>query len=407
MENRTTWRFPPGFLWGAGLSSQAHGYPLASDWYQWERKPGRIKDGSLSRPICDLFGRNQEVPSCISLAKNIKLNTLRFCIEWADIEPEQNQWDEEALQNYADAVDTCLAAGITPFPWLWHFVLPQWVADDDGWENPKTIERFARYAERVIDAIGTKIEYLGTFNEPSGIVHMGFVEGLWPPEKKKDFRGLRRAQKHLVIAHQRTYLLIKERFPHIQVGMALNIAFDEPYRPWHPGDRLITWSARRSKFNDSKFLERVYRNLDFIGLNYYFHNRYKFVLRSDQDFCERKNENRVVSDLNWEVYPQGIKMVVKELSRFRKPIYITENGVADAADTLRPEFLDDTLRYLGEAIADGADVRGYFHWSLIDNSELHEGLSKKFGLHDLDGKPRPSVEIYRKIIELHQKALFV
>ena len=397
MENKPTWRFPPGFLWGAGLSSQAHGYPTASDWYQWERKPGRIKDGSLSRPVCDLSGRNQEVPSCISLAKNIKLNALRFCIEWADVEPKQNQWDEDALQNYANTVDACLAVGITPFPWLWHFVLPQWIVDSGGWANPETIERFVRYAERVVNAIGIKIEYLGTYNEPSGVLHMGFVEGLWPPEKKKDFCGLRQAKKHLVIAHHRIFLLIKRRFAHIKVGMALNISFDEPHRPWHPGDRFITWLNRRSGYNDAMFLKRVHRYLDFIGLNYYSHNRYKFISQSHTGFFERKNENKVVSDLGWEIYPQGIKAVVNELDHFRKPIYITENGVADASDILRPDFINGNLHYLAEAIVEGADVRGYFHWSLVDNAELHEGLID-FGLYDRKGKPRPSAYIYRDII---------
>lgn len=404
MENRITWRFPPGFLWGAGLSSQAHGYPPASDWYEWERKPGRIKDGSLSRPICDLFGRNQEVPSCIFLAKNIKLNALRFCIEWADIEPKKNQWDEDALQNYANAVDACLSNGITPFPGLWHFVLPQWVADSGGWENPQTIERFVRYADRVIGVIGAKIKYIGTYNEPSGVLYMGFVEGLWPPEKKKDVHGLKQAKRHLVIAHRRMYLLIKKRFPHINVGMALNISFDEPHRPWHLGDRFITWLKHRAGYSDFRFLKRVHTYLDFIGLNHYHHNRYKFILRRDKGFSELKNENNIVSDLGWEVYPQSIKAVVKELRRFRKPIYITENGVADSTDTLRPDFINDNLRHLAEAIAEGADVRGYFLWSLVDNAELDKGLID-FGLYDRKGNPRPSAVLYRKIIELHERGL--
>lgn len=401
VENKMIGRFPPGFLWGAAISSQAHGYPRASDWYEWERKPGRIKDGSLSRPVCDLFDQNEKVPSCISLAKNIKLNAFRFCIEWADIEPEQNQWDEGALQNYANAVDACCAANMTPFPWLWHFVLPKWIALDGGWANPETIERFVRYAERVLAVLGAKITYIGTYNEPSGVLHMGFVKGLWPPEEKNDWYGLRQAKKHLVVAHRRTCTLIKKRFPHIKVGMALNISFDESYRSWHPGDRFITWLNHKSGYSDSRFLERVHGDLDWIGLNYYCHNRYKFVMQRSKNFFERENENKVVSDLGWEVCPQGIKAVVKELGRFRKPIYITENGVADALDALRPEFLKGHLRYLNETIAEGADVRGYFHWSLVDNAELHEGLID-FGLHDRKGNPRPSAELYRKIIELQQ-----
>jgi len=142
-------------------------------------------------------------------------------------------------------------------------------------------------------------------------------------------------------------------------------------------------------------LDRIKNYQEFIGLNYYFHNRIKL-------FKFNQNENKLVSDMGWEIYPEGIYYVLKNLKKYQKPIYITENGVADREDKFRKDFIKDHLFWMHKAIEDRIDVRGYFHWSLMDNLEWHRGFEPEFGLisidyHTLDRKPRPSAYYYAKI----------
>ena len=142
-------------------------------------------------------------------------------------------------------------------------------------------------------------------------------------------------------------------------------------------------------------LDRIKNYQEFIGLNYYFHNRIK-------GFKFNQNENKIVSDLGWEVYPEGIYHVLKNLRKYNKPIYITENGLADAKDKLRKDFIRDHLFWIHKAMEEGIDVKGYFHWSLMDNLEWHKGFEPEFGLIGIDyktleRKPRPSAFYYAEI----------
>ena len=167
----------------------------------------------------------------------------------------------------------------------------------------------------------------------------------------------------------------------------------EPKNPKSLFDRLSVFFAHY--FWNEYFLNRLKNHLDFIGLNYYFHNRIKFPFF-------RRNENKIVSDVGWEIYPEGIYHVLKNLKKYNLPIYITENGLADAKDKLRSNFIKNHLSWVNKAIQGGVDVKGYFHWSFMDNFEWEKGFEPRFGLVEIDyknleRKPRSSALYFSRI----------
>ena len=399
--------FPPSFLWGVAVASyQVEGGNLWSDWWEWERTPGHIKDASRNTIGCDFWNR---YPYYLDLAKKIGLNAFRLSIEWGRVNPEKDRWSDEALTRYREIILACRERGMEPMVTLWHFTLPQWVSREGGWTNPETVDWFLAYVDKTVEALGDNVRFWITLNEPTIVLSSGYKTGVWPPGRKKDIVGFRQARKNLILCHRETFSRIKKKTPETQVGIAVNITYNEPYRPWLPPDRVLVFLANIQ--GDYAFLKRMQSHLDFIGLNYYFHSRLAFAFQPDTSFSAVKNENKIVSDFGWEVYPAGIAKVSWDLwRRFRKPIYITENGVADANmnDKLRSDFIRQHLLYLSRSIAQGVDVRGYFYWSLMDNFEWAEGFPYRSGLYAMDYEkqiavPRQSsVETYRRIIAEHR-----
>jgi beta-glucosidase/6-phospho-beta-glucosidase/beta-galactosidase len=184
---------------------------------------------------------------------------------------------------------------------------------------------------------------------------------------------------------------LKKIDPTAQIGIAKNNIYFEPHGR-NPLNHVV------KKIYDQAwnfyFLNRIQKHQDFIGLNYYFHNRINWGFI--------KNENKLVSDLGWELHPEGIYHVLNDLKHYHKPIYITENGLADEYDRHRTWFIKQILRYVHQAIAEGTDVRGYLHWSLIDNFEWDKGFYPRFGLVKIDYTnhariPRPSAYFFQNI----------
>jgi beta-glucosidase len=220
---------------------------------------------------------------------------------------------------------------------------------------------------------GNLVDFWITINEPLVYAAKGYLEGLWPPRKRNPLLFLRVLQNQ-VMAHRRVYEIFHRR-PEIKVGIAKNNQFFEPYDKNSFFDRAVAKIA--DYFWNHWFLGKIKHCLDFIGLNYYFHNVIAFPLYI-------QNENHIVSDIGWEIYPSGIFHTLVGLKRYQKPIYITENGVADAKDLLRKDFIRDHLFWVHKAIQEGTDVRGYFHWSLMDNFEWEKGFEPRFGLVEID-----------------------
>lgn len=423
----TAGRFPDDFLWGSATAAhQVEGGNHANDWWAWEQTPGHIKSGDRSDPACDHYRR---FAADFDLLKQLHQNAHRLSIEWSRIEPTPGEFSATALAHYRDVLQALRHRGMEPMVTLHHFTNPAWIAASGGWEAPDTARRFAQFAECVINALGDLARYWITINEPTVIAYQGYVRGDWPPGKR-DLGAAARALVTILRAHWLAYERIKSRHPELKLGLAHHLRIFDPARRFAPQDRAVAAAFNRV-FNETilQSLRRgrlVFplsragtasgprRSQDFIGLNYYtrelvrFNRRYRAEL-----FGERVSPASLPrSDLNWEIYPDGLYRLLRTLRRERLPIFITENGIADAADASRPDFLLMHTRAMLRAIETGVPVRGYFHWTCFDNFEWAEGYSAKFGLIACDPatqerRLRPSAGLYAQICRSNRLPLSV
>lgn len=385
--------FPKGFFWGAATASHQVEGNNHNDWSEWEKaNASRLAQESeqsfwwnphwkkfeieatnpanyLSGSACDHWNRYAED---FDILKNLNLNAYRFSIEWSRIEPEEGKFDETALAHYREMIAALRSRGIEPFVTLWHWTLPLWIADQGGILAPKFQEHFVRYSEAVVKGLGNDVHFWITLNEPDVVSGHGYWKGVWPPMKKNLWLH-HRAVTTLAATHNATFQKIKSLSPNSEVGIA-------KHNIWFDAARNTLWNRFLKSIADywwnDWFFSRVSAHQDFIGLNHYNHHRI--------DGWYNKNENKIQTDFGWEYYPESLYHVLVELKKYEKPVYITENGIADASDELRQKFVPAALSAVEKAIAEGVDIRGYFYWSLLDNFEWDKGYWLKFGLVAVD-----------------------
>jgi len=418
-------RFPAGFLWGAATSAhQVEGDNRLNDWWRFEQLAGKIAHGHVSGPACRHY---EFFEGDFALAAGDGHNAHRFSIEWSRIEPERGRIDAGALAHYHQVLAALRSHGLAPLVTLHHFTNPLWIADRGGWENPETIERFCEFARLCAREFGGEVDWWCTINEPDVYGFRSYSEGTWSPGKRDDSAALA-VIANLLEAHGRAYRILHEE-DRIDadgdgraavVGFAKNYPILEPARLWFPLD-LVRAAAEHRVFNDAvlaapvtgeialsipgaravkRRVPELAGSLDYLGLNYY--TRWKVKMFAPDPHVAARGTT--LSDLGWEIFPRGLEQVLMRLRSLDVPIMVTENGVADATDRLRPRALVKTLKHMGRAIARGAKVLGYFHWSLLDNFEWAEGYGGRFGLYRVDfddfGRPRTrtrSAEIYGRI----------
>lgn len=383
--------FPKGFRWGTATSAHQVEGNQDNDWTAWE--PGHISDGTVSGVACDHWHRFDED---FALAAALGTNAHRLSFEWSRIEPRPGQWNIEALQHYRVVVDSLRRHGLEPWITLHHFTNPGWFAERGGWTRSDAPTVFSSYCRKVLERF-PDVQHWVTINEPEVLTELGYVAGYWPPGKKSLPAALR-VRQNLASAHRLAYKTIHQLQPNARVGMANNLVAFEPANRWHPLDRLGAWVSNH--WHNRWFLKQAQDVVDFIGINYYTRTRVAFRPWSPRNmFPGKVPPGAAVSDMGWEIYPEGLGQAIDLASAFGKPIYVLENGVADARDTRRAKFIHDHLAVLHRKIAAGKDVRGYFHWSLLDNFEWREGFAKRFGLVAVDFQtqgrtPRPSAAAY-------------
>ena len=392
-------RFPPGFLWGASTSAhQVEGGNTLNDWWDWE-SAGRVPE--RSGEAADHFHRYRDD---YDLAQALEHNAHRFSLEWSRIEPEEGRWSEEAIAHYRDVLLALRERGIEPVVTLYHYTMPRWMAAKGGWESPLMEDRFARYVGRVMRDLGPLARWWITLNEPVVQVFKGWIIGQWPPGKT-DWKSAFAVLRHMVRAHVRAYHLVHEHRPDAMVSIAKHVLALSACDPKRWRDRL---SVRvRSYFFNHLFVDALHtgvlrvpglfwerlphgRTLDFIGINYYTRD---FVHNTGLDLpgwmggaCRLDNRQHVgkLNGLGWEVYPEGLAQYLREFSRFGLPILVTENGIPAGEDDDRWTFIYLHLWQVARAIADGVNVVGYLHWSLLDNYEWADGYRARFGLVEVD-----------------------
>ena len=373
---------PQKFLWGAATSSHQVEGGTTNDWSEWEKvNAERLSKESggayppenyISGIAADHYNRYEED---FDIARDLGHNAHRFSIEWSRVEPSPGRFDREAIKHYQKVIAALRERGIEPMVTIYHWTMPLWFRDMGGWLCPEAPEYFERFAWAMAHAF-PDVKYWVTINEPLIYVGFSYVLGAWPPQTKNIFKTIR-VLKQLVEAHKRAYKTLHRLIPGCRVGIVNNNKY---------------FSKRRFHIlrylRNEWILEQVQDCNDFIGLNYYHGDR----------------ETGAKNDMNWSIDPEGFYKVLMELKRFGKPIYITENGLADHNDSRRADFIKTHIWAMERAMKDGVDVRGYLHWSLLDNFEWDKGYWPEFGLVHVDRKTlkrtvRPSALVYKKIIE--------
>jgi beta-glucosidase len=425
--------FPKGFFWGTATAS----YQIEGAWNEdgkgesiWDRfahTPGKIKNGDTGDVACDSYHRWRED---VALMRAMNLNSYRFSISWPRIQPSgSGAANSRGVDYYSRLVDALLEARIRPLVTLYHWDLPQALEDLGGWPNRDTAARFADYVQLVAQALGDRVSDWMIFNEPDAFVDLGHLEGTHAPGRKSILDFLRAT--HVVnLAQGAGFRALKGARPAARVGTAFSMSPCEPATDSEE-DKLAadrahaitnTWflePALRGRYPDAlAFLpetamriqtgdmEKTRAPLDFIGMNLYYRTiasapgtmerfshaqEWLFPVKMDGGQQGQK------TDFGWEVWPKALYDMVTRISHDynRPPIEITESGCSynelpDAHgvmhDSRRIEYHRQYLAALARSIADGADVRGYHAWSLLDNFEWAEGFSQRFGLTYVDFK---------------------
>jgi len=385
--------FPKNFLWGVAYAShQVEGNNKNNDWWEWEQK-GKTKD--KSGWACDSWNR---YPVDHQLAEELGCGGFRISLEWSRIEPKEGQFSKEAIEHYRKVLIDQKNRGMKRVVTLWHWPLPLWlVHDHGGWHKKETIDFFVKYCEKVIKELGDEIDIFLTMNEPRIPLNKGYLEGEFPPGKKNPWAFFK-ARKNMIKAHRKCYDKAKSINKKLPVGITQYCNDFDYLGPIDWLKRLVEKAENKYNFY---FFNQIEGKQDFIGFNYYT----TFEVKTKKPFLKNRKKKNKASDLEWGIWPEGIGEISLDIwKRFKKPIYIFENGLADAKDTRRQEFIHDHLHHLHRSIQKGADIRGYFHWSLLDNFEWALGYGPRFGLVEMDfktmeRKPRKSFYYYQKIIK--------
>lgn len=402
---------PDDFLWGtAGASYQIEGGNVASDlWVMEHTKPSIFKD-----PSGDADDAYHRVEEDLALAASLGFNTHRFSIEWSRIEPEPGQISLASLAYYRRVLERIRGHGMTPFLTYNHFTTPRWFAAAGGFETRAGIEPFVRFCTLVTEHLGDLVGLASTFNEPNLGALVSWSPAVrdmrpyiaaareaaaaavgastWAPPMLGDFRV---QQPIMIEAHNRACDAIRETsgggFP---VGITLALNEDRPHGGMAGVERkraevLLPWLAAEG---------------DFVGVQNY---TYSYV-GADGDLPPEPGVE--LTQMGYPYSPESVAAVIRMVAEHSpRPIYVTENGVATEDDTRRVEFIDRAIAGVQGCVRDGIDLRGYIHWSLLDNWEWFSGYRPKFGLVTVDRRtfartPKPSAHHLGQIVRAARRA---
>ncbi len=414
---QATIHFPRGFLWGTATAAyQVEGNNPYSNWYAWEQQPGRIVNGDRAGLACDWWnGRWRED---FHRAAEGAQNAHRMSVEWSRIQPAPDRWDEEAINRYVEMVRGLTELNMTPLITLHHFSDPQWFVEQGGWENDSAAEYFVKYVRKVVEALKDYVNLWLTFNEPNGYAILGFVQGTFPPGKKDIGTGFK-VIVNMVRAHAAAYHAIHQIQPEARVGMVNYYRSLKPARPWFPLDKLVTHLlhglneifpsaatdgvvrllSRRKRVPEAKGTQ------DFLGIDYYTRDYVRFdPFKASELFARRSF--RADAELSSTGFlanePLGMFEALKWGLKYKLPIIITENGFDDSEDRVRPRYMVEHIHQVWRAVNFNWPIKGYFHWTLVDNFEWERGWTQRFGLWELDvdtqaRHKRPSADLYAEI----------
>lgn len=451
----TTIQLPDGFLWGAATSAYQIEGAVDVDgrgpsiWDTFCAQPGAIENGDTGEVACDHYHR---LDGDLDLMADLGLQVYRFSIAWPRIIPSgTGAVNEAGLDFYDRLVDGLLARGITPFATLYHWDLPQALQDSGGWENRATVDAFVEYARVVATRLGDRVTDWITHNEPWVVSFLGNLDGVHAPGKT-DLGAALTVAHHVLLSHGRAVPVIRAAVPGAKVGITLNLglgrarsdspvdldavkALDGHFNRWfldpvygrgYPADMVERYGEAMPAVSVDD-LDEIATPTDFLGINSYNPSVVAPPLDPENPLGfdplttdELRAAHYELTAMGWPIVPEAFGQLLTRVAReYDVPaIYITENGAAfddevvDGVvdDPRRVDFLRSHLAALDVAIAEGAPVRGYFAWSLLDNFEWAWGYGKRFGLVHVDFEtqertPKSSALWYRDAIAANGFAL--
>jgi len=438
-------KFPEGFLWGAATAA----YQIEGAWNEdgkgeniWDHychRPSTIRNGDTGDTACDAYHHLHED---ITLIKALGLKAYRFSISWARLLPGGiGPANPKGLDFYSRMVDLLLEAGIQPVTTLYHWDLPQALQDLGGWGNRQSTDWFCEYARLAFDRLGDRVKLWATFNEPWIVAFCGNAFGVHAPGFA-NYHLAYQVMHHLLFAHGKAVDIFRRGGYPGEIGIVLDIEHMMPasqaeadqlacqrYQQNHSGiglksllegrypQPLLDWIGKSAPVIQDGDLAQISRPIDFLGLNYY--NTVEVAYDPDGGFLKCRATHKTLpmysyTETGWGIYPQGLLAVLLDVQSRAKDLklFITENGCAavdrpDAngfvVDWDRIHYLRLHLMAAHQAIQAGVNLRGYFHWSLMDNFEWAQGYSKTFGLIRIDYNtlkrlPKQSYSWYREVI---------
>lgn len=394
--------FPEGFLWASGEDAYQHeGGNIHSDWHRWEQELRPFKDGSVSGRCADFYERWEDD---FQLAASDGHNAHRIGLEWARMEPQAGERDPEAWDRYERMLQSMKDKGFSVFVNLWHFTLPHWAAELGGWESEEVMARWKEHVSEVGRRYGKYVDWWSTMIDAQIYALRGYVLGEIPPMVKDQGRALR-VFCRLLDAHAHAYHLLKEVCgPQTKVGMiwffSLMRGAGNPLDSlvFHQLDDLFNWAMldamQTGRFDFSILMgasiseenERWKGTLDWLGINYYYREILSFSPLVPGLVKRGFGPGRARSDMGWELYPEGLYHLGHSLARRYPgmPLIVTESGMADKADSLRPRYLAETIAWTYRLVQDAVPLLGYTCWAMTDNLEWTDGFEPKFGLYRVD-----------------------
>ena len=425
-------RFENGFMLGASTAAhQVEGNNTNSDYWLMEN----MQYSQFVEPSLDAVDHYHRYEEDIKMLADAGLNTYRFSVEWARIEPEQGKFDEKEIEHYRKMIRCCRDHGVEPVITLMHFTSPVWLIRLGGWDSEQVVDLFANYARYVTEQLGSEIKYICTINEANMRLQIGALmerfkkqmmakmanaaakagdamEGqvqvglnLSDPMEKMKLAAMENAkvfgdpQPHTFVsatdaegdmivikAHQAARAAIKAVNPEIRVGITLSL---------HDCQYVEGGQERADRDWNEEFRHYIpyIKEDDFFGLQNYTRTTY------GPDGILPVPEGTPMTQMDYEVYPEALEHVIRRVHEEMPevPILVTENGIATGDDAQRVAFIDKALEGVQSCIRDGIPVMGYCHWSLIDNFEWQKGYALTFGLCAVDRKtqirtPKPSLK---------------
>ncbi len=373
------------FWWGvstSGYQTEDKGYPpddpryFKTDWDLYVEKGRAPARGEATYSYTE-FDRDLE------LLKQLGVNHYRFGVEWARVEPRPGVFNEEAIAHYVRIARKARAAGIEPVVCLWHFTFPDWLTNLSNpgrshWLHPDADTRWREYVTRMVKALKPYVRFYAPQNEPNGMLPLGYLAGHWPPSARLDTFAYRRALRASVRQFREATEIIRKERPD---ALILSIQALPWWKKNFLGDptNLVYNTMQRVAWDH---LDGIHDVCDLIGINYYYSQN---ATLTDFFYAGRGEKSAQYTQMGWIIDPESFyRLLMTVQRRYHKPMVVMENGIGTLNEQKKIKYIRDHINQMRRAMSDGADVRGYFVWTLVDNYEWLEGYRANFGLAIMD-----------------------